>query len=68
MEADAPIGWAAAEFRRISLLFDRPADARQALEYTPLLNFAVFADHFALCLVSISSHVTACRKGVRPSG
>jgi len=46
MKAEAPIGWAAADFRRITLLFARPADARQAIESTPLLNFASFAGDF----------------------
>jgi hypothetical protein len=41
-EDEAPIGWAAAEFRHFPLLSDRPADARQAIEPTPLLNLRYF--------------------------
>ncbi len=37
---------AIAECRRITLLFAASADARQAIESTPLLNFAIFAGHF----------------------
>jgi hypothetical protein len=64
-------GRAAVEFRRITLLFDRPADAGQAIESTSLLNFGIFAGHFAaLSRFSSLSHrcVPNGHVPVRPNG